>query len=586
MRNAEKVLGIHQARGQKDKPIERVYRHLFNPEFYLAAYAKIGKNEGALTQGVTDETVDGMSLAGINRIIELLQNEKYVWKPVRRKNIPKKDGKKRPLGIPTWGDKLLQEVMRSLLEAYYEPKFSAFSHGFRLKRGCHTALSQVQKTWTQTVWFIEGDITKCFDTINHDTLINILEKDIHDGRFIRLIRGLLEAGYMEDGQWHKTPSGTPQGGVISPLLANIYLSKLDDFVETALVPDYTRGETRKLNREYKRIQGQVQYWAQKGDAAKVKDLKQRRRSLPSHDRLDPDYRRLRYVRYADDFLLGFIGPKTEAEAIKRRISTFLGQHLNLTLSDAKTLITHADTTASFLGYEVTRTKFTNRINRSGQGAICLLVPQQVEANVKKRFCKNGKPVHFGGWTAYSDFEIVNRYQAVLRGLYNYYAMGVNVSRRMGNIKWVLEQSLVKTLANKHKTSYAKIYQRLATTNKDGYAVLKVRVERDGKKPLAAEFGGFGLVRTKTISISSPFDYRTVLRIRDRSSLIDRLLKDRCELCGSKDRVQVHHVRRIREKGKRLPHQEIKAVINRKAVVVCHECHWTIHRGKYDGPRLG
>ena len=216
MRNAEKVVGIQQVRGQQGKPIERVYRHLFNPEFYLAAYAKIGQNKGALTQGVTDETVDGMSLAGIHRIIELLKHERYVWKPVRRTYIPKKDGKKRPLGIPTWGDKLLQEVMRNLLEAYYEPKFSNHSHGFRPNRGCHTALSQVQKTWTQTVWFIEGDISKCFDTIDHDILIGILERDIHDGRFIRLIRGLLEAGYMEDEQWRKTPSGTPQGGVMTP----------------------------------------------------------------------------------------------------------------------------------------------------------------------------------------------------------------------------------------------------------------------------------------------------------------------------------------------------------------------------------
>ena len=178
-----------------------------------------------MTKGVTEETVDGMSIQKIDRMIELLRKEKYQWKPARREYIPKKSGKKRPLGIPTWGDKLLQEVMREILEAYYEPQFSAHSHGFRPNRGCHTALQEIQ-VWKGTRWFIEGDISKYFDTIDHAVLLKILEKNIHDGRFIRLVSNMLKAGYLEDWKFNQTISGTPQGGVISPLLANIYLCLL------------------------------------------------------------------------------------------------------------------------------------------------------------------------------------------------------------------------------------------------------------------------------------------------------------------------------------------------------------------------
>lgn len=230
MRTAQTVLTVIQERGKQQKPIERVYKLLFNREFYLNAYAKLYPNNGAMTKGVTEETVDGMSIQKIDRMIGLLREEKYQWKPARREYIPKKNGKKRPLGIPTWGDKLLQEVMREILEAYYEPQFSEHSHGFRPNRGCHTALQEIQ-VWKGTRWFIEGDISKYFDTIDHDILLKILAKNIHDGRFIRLVSNMLKAGYLEDWKFNQTISGTPQGGVISPLLANIYLNEFDQWIE-------------------------------------------------------------------------------------------------------------------------------------------------------------------------------------------------------------------------------------------------------------------------------------------------------------------------------------------------------------------
>src|SRR5262249_38968859 len=213
----------------------------YNRELYLVAYGRIYRNQGAMTPGSTAETVDGMSLAKIDAIIEALRFERYRWTPVRRTEIPKANGKTRPLGIPTWSDKLLQEVLRSLLEPYYERRFSDLSHGFRPGRGCHTALLKVKKTWTGVVWVVEGDIKGCYDNIDHTILLEVIRRDVHDGRLIKLIGDLLAAGYMKDWRWHETPNGTPQGGIISPLLANIYLNELDRFVEDTLIPEYTEG---------------------------------------------------------------------------------------------------------------------------------------------------------------------------------------------------------------------------------------------------------------------------------------------------------------------------------------------------------
>jgi hypothetical protein len=242
MQKAEVILGIIHERGKRGLPLENVYRLLFNPELYLLAYGKIYRNQGAMTPGTTDETVDGMSLERIQTIIETLRYERYVWSPARRVYIEKKNStKKRPLGLPTWSDKLVQEVIRLILEAYYEPQFSDHSHGFRPNRGCHTALSEIRHGWRGTAWFIEGDIKGCFDNIDHTVLLSILRENIHDNRFLRLIENLLKAGYLEEWKYNATYSGTPQGGVISPLLSNIYLDRLDRFAEQNLLPAYNQG---------------------------------------------------------------------------------------------------------------------------------------------------------------------------------------------------------------------------------------------------------------------------------------------------------------------------------------------------------
>ena len=395
MQNAETVLGVLRERGRRGLPVDELYRQLFNPQLYLLAYGRIYSNHGAMTAGVTEETVDGMSLGKIGRIVDAMRHERYRFSPARRVWIPKKNGKLRPLGLPTWSDKLVGEVVRLLLEAYYEPTFSDRSHGFRPGRGCHTALREVANTWTGTSWFVEGDVADCFGTLDHQVMLSTLAESIHDNRFLRLLRNMLQAGYLEDWVWGATLSGAPQGGVASPILSNIYLHRLDVFVETVLMPQYNRGQRRARNPAYLEVAAALARARRRGDRNQVRQLRQRMRSLPSVDPQDPGYRRLRYVRYADDTLLGFAGPKAEAEEIKQRLAQFLRDDLKLELSQDKTLITHARTGAArFLGYEITiqhNDRQTTRGQRHVNGQIGFRVPRTVIKAKCAPYLQRGKP---------------------------------------------------------------------------------------------------------------------------------------------------------------------------------------------------
>jgi group II intron reverse transcriptase/maturase len=341
MHRTQRKDAVHEERGRRGLKLERLYRELYDMDRFLQAYGKLYRNDGVMTPGVTPETVDGMSVEKVELIIEALRDGSFGWMPTKRIYIPKKNGKMRPLGLPTWSDKLVQEVIRSLLEPYFEARFRDSSHGFRPNRGCHTALQACKKKFRGANWFIEGDIKGCFDNINHDVLLDILRQSIDDERLLRLIQEMLEAGYVEEWTKHETHSGTPQGGVTSPLFANVYLHALDEFVEDVLIPQYTRGKQRKFNREYMRICNRMVKAKKRGDWDKWWELKQVQRTLPSLNNFDQGFRRLEYVRYADDFILALIGPKAEAEDIKQQVGDFLRSTLKLEMSPEKTLITHA-----------------------------------------------------------------------------------------------------------------------------------------------------------------------------------------------------------------------------------------------------
>jgi group II intron reverse transcriptase/maturase len=415
MQTAEVVLSVLRDRGGKGLPCTQLYRQMFNKDLYLLAYGNIYSNQGAMTPGVSEETADGMSEEKIEQITGLMRLEKYRFSPARRVYIPKKNGRLRPLGMPTWSDKLVGEVVRLLLEAFYEPQFSDSSHGFRKSRGCHTALREIGSTWTGTTWFIEGDISDCFGSLDHEILLGILAEKIHDNRFLRLIRNMLKAGYLEDWDYRDTLSGVPQGGTVSPILSNVYLDKLDKFVEQELIPQYTRGARRRLNPEYSRVQSRMRRARTRGDRAAARDLQQQLRTLPRDDPMDPGYRRLKYLRYADDHILGFIGPKAEAEEIKARLATFLRETPELELNHAKTLITHARTQrARFLGYDISvwhcNTKITGG-RRAANGKIALKVPPDVVRAQCARYRKHGKPWHRTRLQNLDDYDIVRTYGA-------------------------------------------------------------------------------------------------------------------------------------------------------------------------------
>ncbi|MCA1822495.1 MAG: hypothetical protein LC644_12340 [Pseudonocardia sp.] len=555
MQSAETVLSVLRERGGRGLPCDELYRQMFNPQLYLLAYGRIYSNQGAMTPGVTEETVDGMSRGKIDRIIDAMRHERYRFSPARRTYIPKKNGKMRPLGMPTWSDKLVGEVVRLLLQAYYEPTFSDRSHGFRPGRGCHTALREVAIAWTGTTWFVEGDVTDCFGSLDHEVMITTLAEKIHDNRFLGLIHQMLTAGYLEDV-----------------------------FVETVLIPEYNRGERRARNPAYQKVVKALAQARKRGDRTLARELRKRLHSLPSGDPNDPGYRRLRYARYADDTLLGFTGPKAEAEEIKQRLAVFLRDDLKLELNADKTLITHAKTgAAKFLGYEITVQHADDKVTvgrRAANGTIDLRVPKDVVTATCARYLKGGKPTCRTPLVNEHDYVIVNTFGAEYRGIVQYYLLASNV-HRLNRLQWVTQTSLLKTLARKYDSTVTKMAarHRAKTETPHGPRTCYEVVVGRGKdrKPLIARFGGIPLRRQRNAILQDRVPSRTR---HPRKELISRLVRGRCELCKRSGDVQVHHIRNLAELDKsgtsRPTWMELMVKMRRKTLVVCDACHDHIH----------
>ena len=595
---ADKYLTIVRDRGERRLELRRVYRNMRCEALFLRAYGKLYSNKGAMTEGTDpNDTIQGMSRNRILSIIQRLKDGTYRWKPARRKYVPKANGKKRPIAIPCWEDKLVQEVMRMILEAYYEPRFRNSSHGFRPNRSCGTALMAIKRGWKGTKWFIEGDIRGCFDNINHQILLDLLKKHIKDERFLKLVKGLLEAGYMEDWQYQQTFSGTPQGSILSPLLSNIVLHELDSYVEDVLIPKYTRGKRRKHHPDYQELEYAKRWHQRQKNKEAVRDVVKQMRKMPSVDTYDPDFRRVHYCRYADDFLLGFQGPKHEAEAIKTELKAFL-QTLGLELSEEKTHITHAQSDAAlFLGYELSvagnKSKISRHKNaphikeRRVNGVIQLRVPRSVVTRWKRKYGKNGEPARMPSRLRLSDFEMVTTYGAELRGICNYYAMAQNFGNACSTIRWFGMESLRKTLCNKHKMSKKRSYiQYYAKPTRDGELThIRVEIPREGKPPLVARCGETPLRIKQTAYLEDSIPSLFHLKVTG-SELVDRLLAERCELCGREGYVEVHHEKSIktlkaRWNGRKAKPRWVQAMIlkRRKTLVVCKSCHTAITFGK-------
>lgn len=601
MRDPANVLNSLSAHSNlSDYKFERLYRVLFNTEIYYAAYQNIYSKPGNMTRGTSGKTIDQMSLTRIESLINTIRDESYHPLPARRTYILKKNGKKRPLGISAFEDKLLQEVIRMMLEAIYENSFSRASHGFRSRKSCHTAIMQVKKTFTGAKWFIEGDIKGFFDNINHDVLIGTLKERIDDDRFIRLIRKLLNAGYVEDWVFHNTYSGTPQGGIVSPVLANIYLDKLDKYMEE-FKKRFDTGKAKRGNPlQYKLWQSRAMLVKQlrTEKAAKprrvliaaIKAIEKERILIQPRDEMDNNYRRLQYVRYADDFIIGVIGNLEDCRAIKQDIKNFLNDKLGLELSSDKTLITHAGSPAKFLSYHLTVRK-SNLTKRNSKGALrrdynkrlVVKIPPDtikkklIEYRVIKFKNENGTekwvPYYRPSLLYKDDLELLQQYNTEIRGFYNYYSLALNAST-IHSFKYVMEYSMYKTFAAKYQTSVYKICNKyikndvftVSYTNRKGNVRSQFFFETGFKQRSKEVMYNADIIPKASYTSST-------------TSLIDRLKARKCELCDALDDLEMHHIRKMSDIKKGKQHWEKMMIARRrKTMAVCISCHQKIHKG--------
>ena len=600
MRSPERVLNsLNEHSKDSSYKFERLYRILFNEELFYVAYQKIASNGGSTTKGSDGRSIDEMSLARIETLIASLKDESYQPHPSRRVHIPKKNGKTRPLGIPAFEDKLVQEVVRMILEAIYEGHFETTSHGFRPKRSCHTALLHIQKTFSGAKWFIEGDIKGFFDNIDHDVLVGILRERISDDRFIRLIRKFLKAGYVEDWTFHNTYSGMPQGGIVSPILANIYLDKLDKYVKE-YIRHFDKGTKRRPGKESNDLANERKRTVRKlkkvkdgtekaALVARLKAIEQERAAFPSGDEMDGSYRRLKYIRYADDFILGVIGSKEDAQRIKEDIKSFLSASLALELSEEKTLITHTGKSAKFLGYEITVTR-NNHQRRDVQGRLRRTYGKRVRLNVSMATLRdklleygameiklrNGKeiwkPKCRSGLIFNDDLEILDRYNRETVGFCNYYLIANNCVV-LHNFRYIMEYSMYKTFAGKYRSTVRKINKKYRLNK-----LFTVKYEQKGVIKSRTFYKTSFKRRTTAFNGSCDIEPYSIADV-SRTNLTDRLKAEKCELCGATGKLIMHHVRNLKDLKGKESWKRLMSARKRKTIALCPSCHRLRHLGK-------
>jgi len=573
-----------------DEVFTRLYRFMLRQDLYYLAYKKLYANNGASTKGVDQDTADGFGPEKIDNIIVKLEDGSYLPKPARRIYIPKANGKMRPISIPTFTDKLVQEVMRMILEAVYEPLFMDCSHGFRPERSCHTALEQVKHTFTGARWFIEGDIKGCFDNIGHQTLVEMVGRKIKDARFIQLLWKFLKAGYLEDWRYQNTFSGTPQGGIISPILANIYLHELDKFV-IELRNQFAKPSDRAYDPHYAKTMREIRAINNRLDKATVNEkaglvkeknlLRQKLRTLPCKSQTD---KKISYVRYADDFLIGVVGSHEDCKEIKSKLTEFVDIVLKMELSEEKTLITHSNSYARFLGYDV-RVRRDDTARRTANGRIKRTLNGKVERNIpvvdkiekflfahdivwkkdgKLEPCSRNKLLHL------TDLEIVTAYNAELRGICNYYNLSSNFNC-LHYFSHLMEYSCLKTLGAKHKCNVVKIVQKYK--DEKGWSV-PYMTQKGERRARLATYQDCENNRECPDEIPK----LTVQHLHSRTTFEARLLAHTCELCGDADskNYEVHHIHKVKDLKGKAVWERIMIAKRRKTLVVCRECHKRIH----------
>jgi len=590
---------------------EDLYRLMYIPEMYVMAYEQIKSKPGNMTKGADGSTIDGFSMETIDGIVTKMRDESFQFQRARRVYIPKKSGGKRPLGVGNPTDKVVQAVIKTILEAVYDspagPTFREHSHGFRPGRSPHTALQEIKRTWHGATWMIEGDIKGCFDNIDHDVLISLLRKRIRDERFLNLIRKALTAGYLE----FKTPVnaivGTPQGSVLSPVLANVYMHELDVFVEQKTA-QYEVREPKKLSREYKKLTARIYSIRKKLKAtteeeerralmARMKSEVAARLSVPTYED-DGRLITVKYVRYADDWIVGINGPKALANKLREEIGDFLRDELKLTLSVEKTHIRHAKSEeAFFLGTRInigrdksgkvmyvkgdTRekgTKFSRRTT-GWQPRLNAPIHKIIQRLAEKEFCyPDGRPRRVRRLTVLDDDQIVAMYKSVLLGYSNYYSFVEN-RYRFHRIAYIMRYSCASTLASKHRITLSQAFARYGNDMTVKVATDKGTLTRSLDIP--SSFRRTNSFLTGAGRGGPETTLRVWWNLRSRSKL-----GLACVVCGESDSVEMHHIRHVRKMGKTVTgFNRLMATVNRKQIPVCLGCHDKIHRREYDGLRL-
>lgn len=553
------------------------------------AYNNIKSKSGVNTPGSDKETLDGLTENWFINIQKEINTGGFKFKPSRRIDIPKTNGKIRTLGIPSPRDKIIQEAMKLVLEAIYEPTFLECSHGFRPGKGCHTAINYLKMKNGERKWFIEGDISKCFDTFDQKLLVNFLLKRIKDQVFMDLIHKALKAGYIDfNNIFHNTEIGTPQGSIISPILCNIYLHKFDEWVMN-YIKSFDKGTRRKANPEHHKIVRKL-----KGTELAKANKELRKKKIPVTQPNDKTYKRLSYVRYADDFLIGVIGSYQDCTKIKIDINEFLKTNLNLNLNLEKTSITNASKNrAKFLGFEIHITPINKRVilvrdNKEGvpikvqqtsRPQISAPVSKIVEKLKERNYCRgnNNNPTRVGRLIHSTNSQIVNHFRVLWLGIANYYSICSNFAA-LNQVYYILLYSCVLTLASK---------LRLKTKRK----VLKkfgknIKIKNEKGKILAyfpswekPELNRKTWMETispvNLIDKLSKFTYRTIDQFNEP-----------CKLCGAIENIEMHHIKHLRKNKNKDYLTQTMININRKQVPLCKNCHIKIHKGLYDGPKLG
>jgi len=459
---------------------DSLYKLMYNPRLYEIAYNNLKSNPGNRTPGINPITLDGFYSDTIANIIDSLKNQTFNFNPGRRIKIHKASGGTRPLTIATPSDKVVLEVIRMILEVIYEPTFSNYSHGFRKGKSFHTALKEIRTKFGESSWYIEGDISKCFYSFDHDLLISFLRTKIKDERFIRIIIKALKAGYFEFRLYNHSILGTPQGSIISPILSNIYLDNFDKFVDQ-LKQSFSKGSKAST------ITMGLRDYIKKRRCHTIADNRKWHKlmlSVPSKDLTDPNFKKLLYVRYADDWIIGIRGSLEDCKTILEQLRVFLRNNLKLTLSENKTLITNArHGRANFLGTRIHCGRhlslnysfgtFARRNNRE----IRLEVPLD---RIHKKlndvgFLKDRTPVPKFIWLNFAKDQIISLYNSTYRGYLIDYSFAMNKNQLSSYLHFVLKTSCAKLLAAKFTLkSKSKVYlefgKDLKGTDKIGFIV--------------------------------------------------------------------------------------------------------------------